>query len=99
MSKKPKRTLPDDSATTAGSRNKVPRLLEKEDEVEMKTSPVEEKLKKSIFRLFEDGNTIPFLSRYRKEMIGGLNPDALRHLHDEFELKKYCFLMLSKLSS
>ncbi len=89
MSKKPKRTLQaDDSATKTGSRNKVPRLLEKEDEVEM--SPVEAKLKKSIFRLFEDGNTIPFLSRYRKEMIGGLNPDALRHLHDEFELKKYC---------
>ena len=28
-------------------------------------------------------NTIPFIARYRKEAIGGLSADALRHLHDE----------------
>ena len=47
-----------------------------------------EYLKKKIWKLFDEGHTIPFLARYRKEVIGGLSPDALRHLHDEHEVKK-----------
>ena len=30
--------------------------------------------------LFDDGNTIPFVARYRKEMTGGLDEDQLRQL-------------------
>ena len=30
--------------------------------------------------LFDDGNTIPFVARYRKEMTGGLNEDQLRQV-------------------
>lgn len=29
----------------------------------------------NIVRLFEDDNTIPFICRYRKEVIGDLSPD------------------------
>jgi hypothetical protein len=47
-----------------------------------------EYLKKKIWKLFDEGHTIPFLARYRKEAIGGLSADALRHLHDENEVKK-----------
>ena len=47
-----------------------------------------EETKLRIFELFEQENTIPFLARYRKEQIGGLNADELRNLHEEFQLKK-----------
>ena len=31
-------------------------------------------------KLIDDGNTIPFISRYRKEMTGGLDDQLLRCL-------------------
>ena len=49
---------------------------------------VDKYLKTKIWKLFEEGHTIPFLARYRKEAIGGISADALRHLHDEHEVKK-----------
>lgn len=33
-------------------------------------------------RLLEDGNTIPFIARYRKEATGGLDERQLRHIED-----------------
>ena len=41
-----------------------------------------------VWKLFDEGYTIPFLARYRKELIGFLTPDELRHIHDDYELKK-----------
>jgi len=35
-------------------------------------------------RLIDEGNTIPFIARYRKEMTGELNDQVLRELHDRF---------------
>lgn len=32
--------------------------------------------------LIDEGNTIPFISRYRKEMTGSLNDEVLRNLYD-----------------
>ena len=32
--------------------------------------------------LIDDGNTIPFISRYRKEVTGSLNDEQLRNLHE-----------------
>ena len=32
--------------------------------------------------LIDAGNTIPFISRYRKEATGALNDEALRSLHE-----------------
>ena len=33
-------------------------------------------------QLIDDGNTIPFISRYRKEMTGSLNDEILRKLYE-----------------
>jgi uncharacterized protein len=35
-----------------------------------------------VVQLLDTGNTIPFITRYRKEVTGGLNENALRHIHD-----------------
>ena len=32
-------------------------------------------------QLIDEGNTIPFISRYRKEATGSLNDEVLRDLH------------------
>ena len=33
-------------------------------------------------KLIDDGNTIPFIARYRKEMTGALDDQVLRELHE-----------------
>ena len=33
-------------------------------------------------KLIDEGNTIPFISRYRKEVTGALNDEVLRNLHE-----------------
>jgi uncharacterized protein len=33
-------------------------------------------------KLMDEGNTIPFISRYRKEATGTLNDEQLRKLHE-----------------
>lgn len=35
--------------------------------------------------LFDDGNTLPFIARYRKEQTGGLDEETLRKLHTMLE--------------
>ncbi len=36
----------------------------------------------SVLTLLEEGNTIPFIARYRKEVTGGLDDELLRDLND-----------------
>lgn len=36
----------------------------------------------SAVKLIDEGNTIPFISRYRKEVTGSLNDEQLRDLHE-----------------
>ena len=45
-------------------------------EFHLKPAQVEQTL-----ALLEEGNTIPFIARYRKEMTGGLSDEVLRDLH------------------
>ena len=33
-------------------------------------------------KLIDDGNTIPFIARYRKEMTGSLDDQTIRELND-----------------
>ena len=33
-------------------------------------------------KLIDEGNTIPFIARYRKEVTGALNDEVLRNLHE-----------------
>ncbi|HCC71805.1 MAG TPA: RNA-binding transcriptional accessory protein, partial [Bacteroidales bacterium] len=39
----------------------------------------------NVIRLIEDGATIPFISRYRKEMTGSLDEVQINHIKDEYE--------------
>ena len=36
----------------------------------------------NVVKLIDDGNTIPFIARYRKEMTGSLDDQLLRALAD-----------------
>lgn len=40
---------------------------------------------KSVIDLIEDGNTIPFIARYRKEQSGGLDETQIRNVNEEYE--------------
>lgn len=46
-------------------------------ELEVRDSQVQ-----SAIKLIDDGNTIPFIARYRKEATGGLSDEILRNLND-----------------
>src|SRR3979490_2580156 len=34
----------------------------------------------SVVQLLDEGNTVPFITRYRKERTGGLNEEAIRQI-------------------
>src|SRR5919201_5916095 len=34
----------------------------------------------SVVQLLDEGNTVPFITRYRKERTGGLNEDVIRQI-------------------
>lgn len=36
-------------------------------------------------RLLQEGNTVPFISRYRKEMTGNLDEEQIRTIHNEWQ--------------
>lgn len=42
----------------------------------------------NILNLLEEGNTIPFIARYRKEMTGAIDDQVLRELNDRYEYLK-----------
>nr|WP_307992236.1 Tex family protein [uncultured Niameybacter sp.] len=50
-----------------------------QDELQIKRSQVE-----NTIALIEEGNTIPFIARYRKEVTGGLNDEVLRKFHERY---------------
>lgn len=43
---------------------------------------IKEEQAKAAIQLIDEGNTIPFIARYRKEMTGALNDETLRNLHE-----------------
>lgn len=50
---------------------------------------IEEWVCANIIRLFQDDNTIPFIARYRKELINNLEADALREVQQTMEELQY----------
>ena len=42
----------------------------------------------NILQLLDEGNTIPFIARYRKEMTGAIDDQVLRALNDRYEYLK-----------
>ena len=47
------------------------------EELEIKKSQVQ-----AAVELIDEGNTIPFIARYRKEKTGALNDEVLRNLYE-----------------
>lgn len=43
---------------------------------------IEKKQVEATVKLIDEGNTIPFIARYRKEVTGALNDEVLRNLHE-----------------
>ena len=41
---------------------------------------IKEKQVENAIKLIDEGNTIPFIARYRKEVTGGLSDEILREL-------------------
>ena len=41
----------------------------------------------SVLTLLDEGATVPFIARYRKELTGGLDEDQIRAISKEFEYK------------
>ena len=41
-----------------------------------------------VLTLLSEGNTIPFIARYRKEMTGAIDDQVLRALDDRYEYLK-----------
>ncbi len=46
---------------------------------------VSKKQIETVLNLLKDGNTIPFIARYRKEMTGNLNEEQLRNINEVYE--------------
>src|SRR5712664_366574 len=42
----------------------------------------------SVVQLFNEGNTVPFITRYRKEKTGGLDEDAIRQIQARLSFVK-----------
>lgn len=40
---------------------------------------------RNIIKLFEEGNTIPFIARYRRDVTGNMSPEALREVKETIE--------------
>ena len=60
--------------------NKIVEIIAQE--LQIKQSQVE-----STIKLIDEGNTIPFIARYRKEVTGGLSDEVLRNLGERLTYK------------
>ncbi|CAN5299104.1 hypothetical protein BH11PLA2_BH11PLA2_30120 [soil metagenome] len=43
----------------------------------------------TVVQLLDEGNTVPFLTRYRKEMTGGLNEEQIRRIQDRVKALRH----------
>lgn len=53
-------------------------------EIIKKNHPFTEKQIKTVLELLEDKNTVPFISRYRKELTGGLDEVEIKQIENEY---------------
>src|ERR1041384_7500759 len=42
----------------------------------------------SVVQLLDEGNTVPFITRYRKERTGGLNEEVIRQIQTRIGLQR-----------
>ena len=67
------------------------RIIDQEEEnIEMRSDAkkVKKAMTGNVWELFDQGFTVPFLARYRKELTGNMSAEQLRTSFEEFELKK-----------
>ena len=53
-----------------------------------KATGISERQVAGTIGLLEEGCTIPFISRYRKEVTGALNDEVLRNISDSLNMEK-----------
>ena len=46
----------------------------------------------NTIKLIDEGNTIPFIARYRKEVTGNLSDEVLRKLNDRLIVNLFFFV-------
>ena len=46
---------------------------------------IQPKQVETVLKLLEEGNTIPFIARYRKEATGALDEEVIRSIHEVYE--------------
>ena len=46
---------------------------------------IKDKQVESVLKLLMDGNTIPFIARYRKEATGALDEEVIRKINEVYE--------------
>lgn len=49
-----------------------------------------------VIPMFEEGFTVPFIARYRKELTGGLEPSTLHRLKQKINEVKHFFEKMDK---
>ena len=52
---------------------------------------IKEKGVEAVLKLLEEGNTIPFIARYRKEATGALDEEQIRSIHEYYEYQVILF--------
>lgn len=57
------------------------------EKVSVKTK-ISQRQVQSVVKLIEDGNTVPFIARYRKEATGNLDENEIREVNDVFTYEK-----------
>ena len=50
---------------------------------------IKDKQVEATIKLIDEGNTIPFIARYRKEVTGGLSDETLRELGERLSYLRY----------
>ncbi|MGL5042841.1 MAG: helix-hairpin-helix domain-containing protein [Culicoidibacterales bacterium] len=54
----------------------------------VKTLKIKESIVKTVLTLLEEGNTVHFLARYRKEQIGGIDEEVIREIESHHHYQK-----------
>lgn len=53
-----------------------------------KDTGISQEIVEAVIKLLDEGNTVPFISRYRKEVTGGLDDEALRNFEERLKYIK-----------
>lgn len=53
-----------------------------------KNLKITKKQVETVLSMLEEGNTVPFIARYRKEQTGALDEEQIRDIHKEYEYKQ-----------